>query len=82
MIALKVGSKSGNLVGIVTVHDSDDILATSERGQAIRVGVESIPFQGRSSGGVRVSRLDQGDTISSIATFSSENQDPKKSARN
>ena len=82
VIALKVGSKSGNLVGIVTVHDSDDILATSERGQAIRVGVESIPFQGRSSGGVRVSRLDQGDTISSIATFSSENQDPKKSARN
>jgi DNA gyrase subunit A len=82
VIALKVGSKSGELVGIVTVHDSDDILATSERGQAIRVGVESIPFQGRSSGGVRVSRLDPGDMISSIATFSSETQETKKSARN
>jgi len=81
VIALKVGSKSGDLVGIVTVHDSDDILATSENGQAIRVGVESIPFQGRSSGGVRVSRLDQGDTISSIATFSSETQEPKKPDR-
>ena len=82
VIALKVGSKSGDLVGIVSVHDSDDILATSEKGQAIRVGVESIPFQGRSSGGVRVSRLDQGDMISSIATFSSETQGSKKSARN
>jgi DNA gyrase subunit A len=81
VIALKVGSKSGDLVGIVSVHDSDDILATSEKGQAIRVGVESIPFQGRSSGGVRVSRLDQGDFISSIATFSSESQESKKSTR-
>ena len=81
VIALKVTSKSGDLIGIVPVHDSDDILAASERGQAIRIGVETIPFQGRSSGGVRVSRLDEGDRISSISAFSSETQTSSKTVK-
>jgi DNA gyrase subunit A len=77
VIALKVGSKSGDLAGIVAVQESDDILAISERGQAIRVAAESIPFQGRSSAGVRVSRLEQEDTISTITTLPCEPRNEK-----
>jgi DNA gyrase subunit A len=70
VIALKV--KTGNLVGILAVTNDCEVLTVSEKGQAVRLSVDSIANQGRASSGVRIARLDEGDRIASVAMIPAE----------
>jgi DNA gyrase subunit A len=72
VIALKVNSKTGNLVGILAVTNDCEVLTVSEKGQAVRLSVDSIANQGRASSGVRIARLDEGDRIASVAMIPAE----------
>ena len=72
VIALKVNSKTGNLVGILAVTNDCEVLTVSEKGQAVRLSVDSIANQGRASSGVRIARLDEGDRIASVALIPAE----------
>ncbi|OFX16892.1 DNA gyrase subunit A [archaeon RBG_16_50_20] len=72
VIALKVNSKTGNLVGILGATKDCEVLTVSEKGQAVRLSVDSIANQGRASSGVRIARLDEGDRISSVALIPAE----------
>jgi len=72
VIALKVNSKTGNLVGVIMVPPKCDLLVVSERGQAVRINAESVPEQGRASSGVRVIRLDEGDRVATLAQLPPE----------
>jgi DNA gyrase subunit A len=49
------------------VEDSDDLLIITTSGQIIRQRVGQIRRIGRSTQGVRLIRLDQGDQVASIA---------------
>lgn len=72
VIALKVGSKSGNLIGMAAVTERSEVLTVSERGQALRLSAGSIALQGRASSGVRLARLDEGDRIASVTVLPPE----------
>lgn len=72
VIALKVNSKTGNLVGILSAPKDCEVLTVSEKGQAVRLSVDSIASQGRASSGVRIARLDEGDRIASVALMPHE----------
>jgi len=72
VIALKVNSKTGNLVGILGATKDCEVLTVSEKGQAVRLSVDSIANQGRASSGVRIARLDEDDRISSVALIPAE----------
>ncbi len=72
VIALKVNSKTGNLVGILSAPKDCEVLTVSEKGQAVRLSVDSIASQGRASSGVRIARLDEGDRIASVALMPPE----------
>jgi DNA gyrase subunit A len=72
VIALKVNSKTGNLVGILGATKDCEVLTVSEKGQAVRLSVDSIANQGRASSGVRIARLDEGDRIASVALIPAE----------
>ncbi len=67
----QVTSKTGPIIKAVVVESesvgSTDILVVSERGQVIRVSVESVSQQGRSTQGVRLMR--PSDKSGKIATF-------------
>ena len=71
-IALKVNSKTGNLVGILGATKDCEVLTVSEKGQAVRLSVDSIANQGRASSGVRIARLDEDDRIASVALIPAE----------
>ena len=47
----------------------DEIVAVSESGLTIRMQVREISEQGRSATGVRVMNMDDGDTVSSVASI-------------
>jgi DNA gyrase subunit A len=64
---MNVTAKTGPVVGMRIVDDSDDLLIITTSGQIIRQAVRLIRRIGRSTQGVRLIRLDQGDQVASIA---------------
>lgn len=65
--AAAVTSKTGPIMSVRTVDaGSVEALLISKNGQAIRVALKDIPSLGRSTQGVRIMRLGEGDSVSSI----------------
>ena len=64
---LNVTEKTGLLVGILDVEETDDLMIINKSGIIIRVSVSSLREIGRVSQGVKVIKLQEGDEISSIA---------------
>jgi DNA gyrase subunit A len=67
IIAMKVTEKTGNLAAAVEVNGTEDIMIITEKGIVIRQKVEQVSVIGRSTQGVRMIRLDEGDQVSDIA---------------
>jgi DNA gyrase subunit A len=65
--SMNVTPKTGPVLGMRIVEDSDDLLIITTSGQIIRQRVGQIRRIGRSTQGVRLIRLDQGDQVASIA---------------
>ncbi len=63
----KVTPKTGKLIVAKIVKDEGEIIAVSQKGQVIRVSLESIPTSGRQTQGVTIMKLRAGDNIASIA---------------
>jgi len=64
---LNITDKTGKLVALQAVEDSDDLMIINKSGVAIRIGVESLRVMGRDTQGVRLIRLDGDDQIASVA---------------
>lgn len=63
---INVTEKTGNLVAIKEVVDSDDLMIINKSGITIRISVESMRVMGRATQGVKLIRLNEGDEISSV----------------
>ena len=55
--------------------DATEALLISQNGQTIRVALHDIPTLGRTTQGVRVMRLAEGDTVSSIGIVREKDED-------
>ncbi|MFM8685989.1 MAG: DNA gyrase subunit A [Bacteroidota bacterium] len=64
---LNITDKTGKLVALQAVEDSDDLMIINKSGVAIRIGVESLRVMGRATQGVRLIRLDGDDQSASVA---------------
>ncbi|MBK9399338.1 MAG: DNA gyrase subunit A [Bacteroidetes bacterium] len=64
---LQVTEKTGELVGIKSVIDGDDLMIITKKGTTIRIPVDGLRVMGRATQGVKVIRLDDEDEIASIA---------------
>lgn len=63
-----VNKKTGPLIGVKTLMgDDQEIIIISTQGQTIRLGLNNIPALGRATQGVRIMRLNEGDTVASLA---------------
>ncbi len=61
-----VTAKTGPIVAVRSLEgDTAEILLISSKGQAIRVGLKDIPVIGRTTQGVRIMRMADGDKVSS-----------------
>lgn len=66
--AANVTSKTGKVVGAVILKDVDgDILMMSKNGVTLRLSVDDIPNQGRSTQGVYLMRLSDGDSVVTLS---------------
>lgn len=65
--AAVVTAKTGPIVAVRTLEESaSEVLMISNKGQAIRVGLKDIPTLGRTTQGVRIMRMSEGDKVSSL----------------
>lgn len=65
--AAVVTSKTGPIIDVRTIEeDASEVLMISNRGQTIRVGLKDIPTLGRTTQGVRIMKLSDGDAVSSL----------------
>jgi DNA gyrase subunit A len=64
-----VNKKTGSLVGVKSLSGEDDqeVIIISNQGQTIRLGLKNIPTLGRATQGVRIMRLNDGDSVASLA---------------
>ena len=72
---LSVTEKTGNLVSIKNVIDSDDLMIINRSGIAIRMGVETLRVMGRATQGVRLINIKQDDSIAAVAKVMNDDDD-------
>jgi DNA gyrase subunit A len=63
---LNVTEKTGRLVGLLAVSENEDLMITCVSGVTIRMGVVSIRPQGRATQGVKLIKVDEGDSIAAV----------------
>ena len=64
---MKITASRGSVVAAFTVAPADEILVFSSGGNIIRMDAKEISAQGRDATGVRVARLEDGETVSAVA---------------
>jgi DNA gyrase subunit A len=72
VITLKVTDKTGLLIAIKEVLEGDNLMLVSEHGTVIRMSAQGIRVMGRSTQGVKLMNLDEGDSLADVACLSEE----------
>jgi DNA gyrase subunit A len=62
-----ISDKTGQVVAIKEVTDSDELMIINKSGITIRMEVSDLRVMGRATQGVRLIRLNENDEISSVA---------------
>jgi DNA gyrase subunit A len=63
---IKTTDRNGQVVSIVRVDDTDELMMMTSRGKIQRVKVSDINPIGRNTQGVRIMTLDEGDTLAAL----------------
>jgi DNA gyrase subunit A len=67
IFTVKRTPKTGNVVTIKTIVDEDELMLISSKGKIIRLKAADIPVQGRSTQGVRLIDLEEGEAVVGVA---------------
>ena len=68
-------AKTGSIVGIQIVHESNEIMILSREGIMIRMKVSEISQLGRNTQGVTLMRLDESDEVVAVANIVGREED-------
>jgi DNA gyrase subunit A len=79
VINVKTTARNGNVVGIMLVDEASEVMLISQFGKIIRIDTTTIREAGRSTQGVRLLHLEEGDRVASAAVLQekAEEEDPK-----
>ena len=80
VLTMRCTDKTGKMVKIMEVVDSDDLIVITDAGVLMRQPIEAIRTIGRVTQGVRLVKLDDGSSISSITRVMKEAE--KKDSNN
>lgn len=74
----KITEKTGNLVGLATVTEQDDVMLINTEGVIIRMSAADISEYKRSTQGVRLIKMDEGVTVVSMAITDHEEEETEE----
>jgi DNA gyrase subunit A len=72
IFTVKRTPRTGNVVGIRTVANEDELMLISDKGKIIRLKAGDIPIQGRATQGVRLITLEEGERVVAVARLAEE----------
>lgn len=72
---ISITEKTGGLVAIKNVTDSDDLMIINKSGIAIRLGVEDLRVMGRATQGVKLINIRENDSIAAVAKVVKEEEE-------
>ncbi len=72
VLTLNATERVGNLVAMRAVNGDEDLLVTTNKGIIIRTNLSQVKIAGRNTQGVKIIRLDDEQSISSIAVTEKE----------
>ena len=75
VIAMKLTPKTKDMVGVVIVDESKDLMALTSSGKMIRTDMQSIRKAGRNTSGVKVVSVSGSDKVVSVARCPKEEAD-------
>ena len=78
----KCSDVTGNVIGVRTVKDDEDIILITSEGIIIRIAARDISSIGRSTKGVRLMRLSEGVKVVSIGITEHEEPEVEEDAEN
>ena len=64
---LNITDKTGPLIAVKDVTDNDDLMIINRSGVIIRMAVSDLRVMGRATQGVRLIKIDEGDSIAAVA---------------
>ena len=67
IFTVKRTKKTGDVVGVKAITDEDELMIISNKGKIIRLRAADIPVQGRSTQGVRLITLEEGERVVAVA---------------
>ncbi len=67
IFTVKRTEKTGDVVSIKTVADEDELMLIADQGKIIRLRATDIPTQGRTTQGVRLITLEEGERVVAVA---------------
>ncbi len=75
MTTMKITEKTGNLVSIQAVDNTNDLMIINRSGITIRTSVSDIRIAGRNTQGVKVINIREGDSIASVMVAPKEEEE-------
>ncbi len=69
---INLTEKTGYLIAIKDVTDTDQLMIINKSGIAIRMGMEDVRIMGRATQGVRFIKIEEGDEIAAVAKIELE----------
>jgi DNA gyrase subunit A len=80
IITMKTGAKTGDVVGALTVRDTDEIMLITNKGQMVRTRVKEIRVVGRNTMGVKLMNLRPSEKLQAIAPVVSQAEEEQAQA--
>jgi DNA gyrase subunit A len=74
IITMKTSDRTGDVIGALTVHDSDEVMLITTGGQMVRIRVSEIREAGRNTMGVKLINLIEGEKLQDIAPVVSQEE--------
>ncbi len=67
ILTVKRTQRTGDVVGVKAITDEDELMMISNKGKIIRLKAADIPVQGRSTQGVKLITLEEGERVVAVA---------------
>jgi len=77
---ISITDKTGDLVSIKNVNDSNGLMIINKSGIAIRMAVKDLRVMGRATQGVKLINIKEGDSIAAVAKVMHEEQEEQVEA--
>ena len=71
---INITDKTGNLIGIKSVTDANDLMIITKNGIAIRMNVSDLRVMGRATQGVRLINIQDSDSIAAVTKVDHEDE--------